>query len=135
MKRKMKGIVFGLAMSALMSVTALAGTTNSGSAGGCTFTGVISYNNNYNGWSTVRTYGSSGAAYVYVKNSTVFAQNGGRNSVTKSQSSDSTVTKDVSVSLNAPDASYYPLTIEGTHIGAANGASWSGNTKYTGTVK
>ena len=33
---KMKAIAFGIAMSALMSVTALAGTTDSGSAGGCT---------------------------------------------------------------------------------------------------
>lgn len=132
---KMKGIAFGIAMSALMSVTALAGTTDSGSAGGCTFTGVISYNNNYNGWSTVRTYGSSGAAYVYVKNSTVFAQKGGKKSITKAQFSDSTATKDVSVSLNAPDASYYPLTIGGTHRGAANGSSWSGSTSYVGEVK
>ena len=133
---KMKGIAFGIAMSVLMSVTTFAaGTTDSGSAGGCNFNGVISYNSNYNGWSTVRTYGSSGAAYVYVKNNTVFVQKGGQNSTTKSQSSDSTVTKDVSVSLNAPNASYYPLTIDGAHLGAANGSSWSGNTRYTGTVK
>ena len=132
---KMKGIAFGIAMSALMSVTALAGTTDSGSAGGCTFTGVISYNNNYNGWSKVRTYGSSGAAYVYVKNTTVFVKQGGQNSTTKSQASDSTVTKDVSVSFNAPNASYYPLTIDGVHLGAANGSSWNGSTRYVGAVK
>ena len=33
---KMKGIAFGIAMSALMSVTALAGKTDSGRSGGCT---------------------------------------------------------------------------------------------------
>lgn len=33
---KMKGIAFGIAMSALMYVTALAGKTDSGSSGGCT---------------------------------------------------------------------------------------------------
>ena len=33
---KIKGIAFGIAMSALMSVTALAGKTDSGSSGGCT---------------------------------------------------------------------------------------------------
>lgn len=33
---KMKGIAFGIAMSALMSVTALVGKTDNGSSGGCT---------------------------------------------------------------------------------------------------
>ena len=33
---KMKGIAFGIAMSALMSVTAFVGKTDSGSSGGCT---------------------------------------------------------------------------------------------------
>ena len=33
---KMKGIAFGIAMSALMSVTALVGKTDSGGSGGCT---------------------------------------------------------------------------------------------------
>ena len=33
---KMKGIAFGIAMSALMSVPALVGKTDSGSSGGCT---------------------------------------------------------------------------------------------------
>lgn len=72
---------------------------------------------------------------MYVKNTTVFVKQGGQNSTTKSQTSDSTVTKDVSVSFNAPNASYYPLTIDGVHLGAANGSSWNGSTRYVGAVK
>ena len=133
--KKIRSIVLGISMSVAMSVTAIAGTTTTGSAGGCTYNGKITYNANYNGWSSVRTYGSYGTAYVYVKNTTTFVQTGGANSIVRSQYADSPTTRDVTVSFNAPDSSYYPLVISGQHKGVANGETWTGSTSYSGPVK